>query len=120
MKHILQEVNTGHVTTSYYHPQGNSKVEQFSQTLHDVMSKKVSDSPDTWDIYLNQVLSTIRFNVNKSTKFPPFYLLYNRDPLLPIDNILTNTTKNPLTAVPIVSVTVLPNSPCLYREFLCV
>ena len=25
MKHTLQEMNIGHVTTSYYHPQGNPK-----------------------------------------------------------------------------------------------
>ena len=32
MKHILQEMNINHITTSYYHPQGNSKVEPFHQT----------------------------------------------------------------------------------------
>ena len=37
MKHTLQKINTSPVTTPYYHPQGNSKVEQFDQTLH-VMS----------------------------------------------------------------------------------
>ena len=88
MKHILQEVNISHVTTSYYHPQSNSSVEQFHQTLHDVMSKKVSDSLDTWDIYLNQVIADIRFNINESSKFFQFYLLYNCDTVLPIDNIL--------------------------------
>ena len=53
MKHTLQEMNISHISTSYYHPQATSKEEQF-QTLHDVMSKKVSG---TWDIYLNQVLA---------------------------------------------------------------
>ena len=81
MKHTLQEMNISHVTTSYYHPQGNSKVEHFHQTLHDVMSKKVSDSLDTWDIYLNQALATIMLNINESTKFSPFNLLYNCDPV---------------------------------------
>ena len=33
MKHTPQEMNISHVTTSYYHPQGSSKVEQFHQTL---------------------------------------------------------------------------------------
>ena len=80
-------MNISHVTTTYYHPQGNSKVEWFHQTLHDVISKKVSDSFDTKDIYLNQVLAVIRFKVNESTKFSPFYLLYNCDPLLSIDII---------------------------------
>ena len=75
-------------TTSYYHPQGKSKVERFHRTLHEVMSKRVSENVETWDIYLNQVLVAIRFNTNDSTKFSLFYLLYNHDPLLPRDNIL--------------------------------
>ena len=53
------------------------------------MSKKVSDNLDTWVIYLNQLLAAMWFNVNESTKFSSFYLLYNHDPVLPIDNILT-------------------------------
>ena len=52
------------------------------------MSKRISENVETWDKYLNQVLAEIRFNTNDSTKFSPFYLLYNHDPLLPIDNIL--------------------------------
>ena len=88
MRHTLETLNISHVTTSYYHPQANSKVERFHRTLHDVMSKKVSDNIETWDLHLNQVLAAIGFNTNESTKFSAFYLLYNRDPVLPIDNIL--------------------------------
>ena len=51
-------MNISHVTPSYYHHQGNSMIEQLHWTLHDPISKKVSDSLDTWDIYLNQVLAT--------------------------------------------------------------
>ena len=88
IKHTLEENNISHVTTPYYHPQGNSKVERFHRTLHNVMSKRVSENIQTWVIYLNQVLGAIRFNINESTKFSPFYLLYNCYPILPIDNIL--------------------------------
>ena len=63
-------------------------MERFLKTLHNVMSKRVSENVQTWDIYLNQVLGAMRFNFNKSNKFSPFYLLYNCDPILPIDNIL--------------------------------
>ena len=88
MRHTLETLNISHVTTSYYHPQANSKVEIFHRTLHDVMSKKVSGNIETWDLHLNQVLAAKRFNTNESTKFSAFYLLYNHDPVLPIDNIL--------------------------------
>jgi len=33
-------------------------------------------------------LAAVRFNTNESAKFSPFFLLYNRDVVLPIDNIL--------------------------------
>ena len=52
------------------------------------MFKEVSNNLNPWNIYLNKVLGTIRFNTNESTKFSPFYLLYNRDSLLSIENIL--------------------------------
>ena len=88
IKHTLQEKHINYVTTSYYDPQGNSKEGWFNWTLHDAMSKKVSDNLDIWDIYLNQALAVIRFNFNESSKFSPFYLLFNHEPVLPIDNIL--------------------------------
>ena len=52
------------------------------------MSKKVSDTLDTWDIYLNQVLTNTRFSINESAKFCPSYMLLNHVPVLPIDNIV--------------------------------
>ena len=88
MKHTLDELKIKHITTSVGHPQSNAKVERFHRTLHDVMSKKIQENFETWDIHLNQVLAAIRFNVSESTKFSPYYLLYNRDPVFPLDNVL--------------------------------
>ena len=88
MKHTLETFKIKHITTSVGHPQSNAKVEHFHRTLHDVMSKKIEDNYETWDLHLNQVLAAIRFNISESTKFSPYYLLYNRDPILPLDNIL--------------------------------
>ena len=75
MKYTLEQMNISHVTTSYCHPQGNSKVERFHRILHDVMSKRVDENVETLDIYLNQVLAEVTFNTNDSTKCSPFYLL---------------------------------------------
>ncbi|KAK6167883.1 hypothetical protein SNE40_021812 [Patella caerulea] len=88
MEKTLKELNIKHVLTSFYHPQANARVERMHRTMHDILSKKIAESYNTWDLYLNQTLAAIRFNVNESTKFSPFYLLYNRDPVLPLDNIL--------------------------------
>lgn len=88
VRETLQALNVHHVTTSVYHPQANSKIERFHRTLHDVLSKTLKDNVNTWDLYLNQTLAAIRFNISESSKFSPFFLLYNRDVVLPLDNIL--------------------------------
>ena len=88
LRETLKSLNIDHVTTSFYHPEGNSKVERFHRTLHDVLSKKLDRDLTTWDLHLNQTVAAVRFSVNETTKFSPFFLVYNRDPILPLDNIL--------------------------------
>ena len=86
-------MNVDHVTTSFYHPEANAKVERFHRTLRDILAKKLDDNLATWDMYLNQALAAVRFSVSESTGFSHLYLIYSRDPVLPIDNILTPRRK---------------------------
>ena len=88
VKETLARLKIDHVLTSVYHPQSNAKVERFHRTLHDILAKRIADNQQTWDLFLNQALAAIRFNVSESSKFSPFFLLYNRDVVLPVDNIL--------------------------------
>ena len=88
MKKTLEDLNIHHVTTSFYHPQSNGKVERFHRTMHDVLAKKIGSNEQSWDVYINQMLAAVRFHVSETTKFSPYYLLYNRDVILPLDNIL--------------------------------
>ena len=80
MKHTLETFKIKHITTSVVHPQSNSKVECFHRTLHDVLSKRLDENYEIWDLHLNQVLAAIRFHMNESTKFSPYYLVYNKVP----------------------------------------
>ncbi|XP_046368484.2 uncharacterized protein K02A2.6-like [Haliotis rufescens] len=84
----LSALGINHVRTSFYHPQSNARVERFHRTLHDVLAKKLNDNVTTWDLYLNQTLAAIRFYICESSKFSPYFLLYNRDVVLPVDNLL--------------------------------
>ena len=88
MKEVFSQLNIHHVTTSFYHPQNNAKVERFHRTLHDVLTKMLKDDCTIWDLYLNQALTAVRFNHNDTSKFSPFFLLYNRDVAQLLDNIL--------------------------------
>ena len=88
VRETLAKLKIDHVLRSVYHPQSNAKVERFHITLHDILTKMVAGDQQAWDLCLNQTLAAIRFNVSESSKFSPFYLLYNRDVVLPVDNLL--------------------------------
>ena len=88
VKETLTALNINHVTTSFYRPQANGLIERYHRTLVDVISKKLSTNEGTWDMFLNQALAAIRFGVNESTKASPFRLLFNREVVFPIDNVL--------------------------------
>lgn len=73
VRQTLEALNIHHVTTSYYSPQGNGKVERLHRTMHDIISKTIKEDVTSWDLYLNQMLAAIRFHVNESTKYSPFF-----------------------------------------------
>ena len=45
MQEVCEELNIKHIKTSFYHPQGNAKIEQFHRTLHDILSKLTAENP---------------------------------------------------------------------------
>ena len=87
-KDTLKHLRIVHSTSSPYHPEGHSKIERLHQTLNHLLAKKMNDHIDNWDIHINSALLAIRTNVSETTKKSPFFLLYNRLPVLPLDNLL--------------------------------
>ena len=88
VRETLDAMNIHHIKTSYCSPQSNARTERTHRVLHTVLGKQIQEDVQTWDLYLNQTLAAIRFHVNESSKFSPFFLLYNRDVVLPLDTIL--------------------------------
>ena len=84
----LSTLNVSWVTSSPYHPQANGLVEHFNKTFKNILAKYTRDTPQRWDLYINQALATVRFSVNVSLGVSPFYAMYLRDPVVPLDNIL--------------------------------
>ena len=88
MADTLTALNIKHIMTSIYSPMSNGACERSHRTLLDVLSKKLQGNPESWDLYLSQACAAINFSVNESSKLSPFFLMYNRDPILPVTNIL--------------------------------
>ena len=53
-----------------------------------MLAKKTGKHVENWDTYLPQVLGAYRIGISETTCHSPFFLLYTRDPVVPIDNLL--------------------------------
>ena len=74
--------------TTAYHPQGNGQVEHFNRSLEAMLSKKVQENQRDWDQQLPKVMFAYRTAIHEATGYTPFYIMYGRSQLLPIDIIL--------------------------------
>ena len=81
--------NIKHIRTSVYHPQSNGKCERYNRVQNDMLAKLVDRTHRDWDTKIPSILSAYRTAVNDSTKFSPFFVLYGRDPVLPVDTLLS-------------------------------
>ncbi|ELR14558.1 GapPol polyprotein [Acanthamoeba castellanii str. Neff] len=85
VRHVNEYLQVHKVNTTPYHPQTDSLVERFNGTLESLLTKFRNNHQDNWDDLLPYALSAYRTSVHEATGDTPFYLLYGRDPYLPVD-----------------------------------
>ena len=67
--------------------QSNGLTERFNQTLSRSLAKITSsETHDDWDLKLDTVLMGYRASRQASTKFSPYYMLFQKEMRLPIHN----------------------------------
>eukprot|EP00794_Sanderia_malayensis_P004017 gene4017-4563_t len=81
-------MNTRCLHTTSYHSQTDGLVERFNATLAKGFSMYVSSHQKDWDKHIPLILFAYRVSPNATTGESPFYLLYDREPRLPIDTAL--------------------------------
>ena len=88
MDQVLQQLGIDRIFSAPYHPQSNGKLEVFHKYLKPTLKKLCEKDPTNWDKYLNQVLASYRITPNLATPESPFFLVYGRDPNLPLHQLL--------------------------------
>ena len=73
------------VNTSSYHPQTDGLVERFNSTLCQSLSMFVAKDQKDWDEYIPFILFAHRTSNCEAIGDSPFYVLYGREPRLPVD-----------------------------------
>jgi transposase InsO family protein len=66
----------------------NGLTERFNRTLATMLSMYISARHDDWDVYIPSCLFAYRTSVQETTQVSPFFLLYGRQPKLPVDRAL--------------------------------
>ena len=83
--------------TTPYHPQTNGTVERMNSTLLKMLRVLPEVEKNRWHMSINQVLFAYNATRHDSTGFSPFYLLFGREAILPLDFLLgTKTAVEPM------------------------
>ena len=84
MDQVLKQLGIYRIFSAPYHPQSNDKLEVFHKYLKTTLKKLWEKDPSNWHIYINQVLTSYRVTPNLATAEILFFLVYGRDPNLPL------------------------------------
>ena len=88
MAQVLKWLGIERIFSEPYHPQSSGKLEAFHKYLKPTLKKLCEKDPSNWDKYINQVLASYRVTPNLATAETPFFLVYGRDPNLPLHQLL--------------------------------
>ena len=87
MDQVLQQLRIECIFSAPYHHQSNRKLEVFHKYLKSTLKKLCKKDPSNWDKYINQVLTSYRVTPNLATAKTLFFLVYRRDPNLPLHQL---------------------------------
>ena len=86
---LCQKSGVKHKLSTAYHPQTNGLVERFNKTLCEVLAKFANENKDDWDLFVPSALFAYRTKRHETTRHEPFYLMYGREPVLPVEFSVT-------------------------------
>ena len=74
--------------TAPYHPQSNGRIEGFHHFLKSCMTKHISSTME-WDQVVHLATAAYNFFPNEHSRESPFFLMFGRDPRVPLNTLLT-------------------------------
>ena len=91
MDQVLKQLGIERKFLAPYYPQSNGKLEVFHKYIKPTLKKLCEKDPSNWDKYISQVLASYRITPNLATAESSFFLVYRRDPNLPLHQLLGPT-----------------------------
>ena len=86
-KHLAKFCNIKRIRTSPYHPQTNGQTERMNQTIINML-KTAERNKSNWKDHIQKLVHAYNCTAHSYTGYSPYYLLFGRTPILPIDLII--------------------------------
>ena len=77
------------IWTSPYHPQTNGQCERFNSTLINMFGTLPKEKRSEWKNHIGTLVHAYNCTQNSTTGFSPYYLMFGRQPHLPVDGALS-------------------------------
>ncbi|KAH9151505.1 hypothetical protein AeRB84_005893 [Aphanomyces euteiches] len=89
-KNMYKILGIDKLASAPMHPQGQGLVERFNSTIATMMKMYVNSLQTDWDTYLPRLLWTYRSAYHETLGDSPFFCLFGRDPVQPLDQVFLN------------------------------
>ena len=86
---VAKELGVVHkLYTPPYHPASNGRIEGFHAFLKACIAKHIASQLE-WDVLIPLACAAYNFIPNEHSKESPFFLMFGRDPVLPLNTLLS-------------------------------
>ena len=89
----LDKLGIDHRRSTPLHPQSQGRIERFNRTFKEMLTKRINNQPESWEDHVGDALFAHRISVSSVTGYSPYYLMYGRQPRVPLTRLLQASTK---------------------------
>lgn len=86
--HLCKLLGIRKSRTTPYHPEGDGMTERFNKTLISMLKTLNPTQKPRWKDHVSALVHAYNCTRHESTKYSPFYLMFGRQPRLPVDVFL--------------------------------